>query len=113
MRPMLPILNSANQRLPSGPTVRPSGRLLCVGMGNAVKLPLVVRRPILLPARSVNHRLPSGPAVISWGWQPFVDRQSFFGKGNSMMAPLGVMRPILFPSRSVNHMLPSGPAVMP
>ena len=64
IRPILLALFSANQRLPSGPAVIPSGLLLAVGIGNAEKLPLGVMRPMTLPASSVNQRLPSGPAVM-------------------------------------------------
>ena len=63
MRPILPA-RSVNQRLPSGPTVMPSGVAFAVGIGNsATSVPVVVTLPILLPLYSVNQRLPSGPTA--------------------------------------------------
>jgi len=74
-----------------------------------VKLPAVVRRPILggLAAYSVNHSAPSGPAAISCGPLGLV------GIGYSVIAPEVVIRPILWPFSSVNQSAPSGPTVMP
>src|SRR5215472_4436950 len=82
------------------------GRLAGVGIGNSVRTPSGVMRPMLLPSRSVNQTLPSGPAVISHGAARRV------GTGNSVSKPPGVMRPIRFPGISVNHRFPSGPAVI-
>src|SRR3954467_8889467 len=52
--------NSVNQRLPSGPVVMASRKLLDVGTGNSVTAPARVILPILLVPCSVNQRLPSG-----------------------------------------------------
>ena len=52
---------SVNQSAPSDPVVMPVGRLLAANMGNSVKAPAVVMRPMLLPFNSVNQRAPSGP----------------------------------------------------
>src|SRR5260370_40861716 len=46
MRPIRFPSNSVNQRLPSGPAVMLDGPLPVVGMGNTVKLPRVVMRPM-------------------------------------------------------------------
>ena len=66
MRPILWPLFSTNQRLPSGPSVMPSGEAAAVGTGNSVKTPAGVMRPILFLPCSVNQRLPSGPEVMNW-----------------------------------------------
>src|SRR5258708_2332976 len=112
MRPILSPLFSANQTLPSGPAVMPSGRQpnlfpQVLGSGNKVELPPVVMRPMLFPKDKVNQRLPSGPAVMPKG--PLLFGETW----NSVMLPLGVMRPMMPTLYSVNHRLPSGPAVMP
>src|SRR5205823_12043594 len=88
------------------PVVMLAGKLSGVGTGNSVKVPLVVRRPILFTADSVNHIAPSGPAVMPKDWLLAV------GIGNSVIVPPCVMRAILFASTSTNQTLPSGPAVM-
>src|SRR5260370_26374792 len=72
IRPILSPLFSANQTLPSGPAVMPSGSQpnlfpQVLGSGNKVELPPVLVRPMLFPKAKVNHRLPSAPAVIPTG----------------------------------------------
>jgi hypothetical protein len=67
IRPTRLPLDSANHKLPSGPTVMPRGWLSSVGTANSEMLPAVSMRPILLAYRSVNHSALSGPAVISQG----------------------------------------------
>src|SRR5262245_16254970 len=85
-----------------------SGNAEAFGIGNSVKTPAGVRRPILLLARSVNQRLPSGPAVMNSGMELAV------GMGNSSVTtPEVVMRPILLVLPSVNQSAPSGPTAMP
>src|SRR5260370_17685244 len=69
IRPILSPLFSANQTLPSGPAVMPSGghpNLFpqVLGSGNKVELPPVVMRPMLFPKCKVNQWLPSAPAVM-------------------------------------------------
>src|ERR1700731_3351421 len=65
IRPIL--LNSVNQRAPSGPAAIPPDTL-AVGGENSVMTPAVVIRPILLLMfSSANQRAPSGPAVIPMG----------------------------------------------
>ena len=85
----------------------PSGLALAVGMGNSVKVPDGVRRPILFLPCSVNQRLPSGPEAMNSGVELAV------GTGNSVTAPAVVMRPILLAFCSVNQRAPSGPEAMP
>src|SRR5262249_57351999 len=74
MRPILPgdcgsLLDSPNQRLPSGPAVIRLG-VVIEPRENTVTTPAGVIRPIAPmslppgPFSSVNQRLPSGPAVI-------------------------------------------------
>ena len=58
-------------------------------MGNSVKVPDGVRRPILFLACSVNQRLPSDPEAMNSGVELAV------GTGNSVTVPPVVMRPIL------------------
>ena len=74
VRPIWFPTDSANQMLPSGPAVMPSGALSAVGIGNSVTVPIGVpgwatglMRAMLLPSRSVNQRLPSAPAVMPVG----------------------------------------------
>jgi hypothetical protein len=67
----------------------PLGKLAAVGMGNSVKVPPVVIRPILLRAASVNHRAPSGPAAM------LVGALFAVGTGNSVKVPPVVIRPTL------------------
>jgi hypothetical protein len=81
-----------------------------VGGENWVKLPVVVRRPIVLAlsvfrtSDSENQNAPSGPAVIMEGCGATL---------NWVMAcDVGSMRPILSPLISVNHRAPSGPETM-
>src|SRR5262249_38418381 len=62
--PILLPLDSANQRLPSGPAAIPLGELSAVGIPNSLTLPVTVIRPMLFPSISVNQRLPSDAAVI-------------------------------------------------
>ena len=69
MRPILLMLVSANQRLPSAPTAMNCG---FPAAGNSVTVPAVVIRPILPTLNSVNQRFPSGPAVIPTGSVPAV-----------------------------------------
>src|SRR5436309_1598017 len=64
IRPILPAVDSVNQRAPSGPAAMPPGLLLAVGTVNSVMTPAGVIRPILLPMVSVNQRFPSGPATM-------------------------------------------------
>src|SRR5262249_39060484 len=100
---------SVNQRLPSGPAVIPSGRLLAVmPVANSVTTPAGVIRSIRSLLSSVNQRLPSGPAVIPLGTLSVV-----IPVANSVTAPAGVTRPTRWPFDSVNQRLPSGPAVIP
>src|SRR5438309_10146031 len=66
-RPILLLLDSVNQRLPSAPTVMPIGPLPGVATANSVMSPVGVMSPTLLPQDSVNPRLPSGPAVMPGG----------------------------------------------
>jgi hypothetical protein len=102
-----PVLASANQMLPSGPTAMPKGfDPVVMPAANSVNAPAVVRRPIRpLPPNSVNQRLPSGPVVISKGVAPTM--------ATSVMTPAGVIRPITPKFASVNQRLPSGPVVIP
>src|SRR5260370_32437747 len=97
MRPIWLVASSVNQRLPSDPAVMSAGKLLLVGSGYSVILPLGVMRPIWLALNSVNQRLPSGPAVMLFG------SLLLAGSGDSVMLDLGSMRPIMFP------LLPSNP----
>src|SRR5579871_2221098 len=109
VRPIPLALCSANQRLPSGPAVIPSGKLPAeMPLLNSAIVPLVVMRPMRLPALSVNHRLPSGPAVMPIS-KPLAEMPLL----NSVMVPAGVMLPMRLPLCSVNPMLPSGPDAMP
>src|SRR5207245_4982741 len=96
IRPIWPLVYSANQRLPSGPTVIPIGPLFGVGTSNSVIEPDGVMRPILLPFCSVNQRLPSGPALMLAG------RLLAVGIVNSIIPPPVVMRPIWLVLYSVN-----------
>src|SRR5260370_39595321 len=69
IRPILSPLFSANQTLPSGPAVMPSGWQptlfpQVLGSGNKVELPPVVMRPMLFPEDKVNQRVPSAPAAL-------------------------------------------------
>jgi len=77
-------------------------------MGNSVKNPAVVMRPILLAFSSANQRAPSGPLVMP------CEKELNVGMGNSVKNPEVVTFPILLPKVdcSVNHSLPSGPLVM-
>ena len=111
MRPILLPSYSVNHRAPSGPAAMPLGTHRAVGIGNSVKEPDGVTRPMRLAwtAISVNQRFPSGPVVISSGCDDKV------GMVNSVIKPSGVIRPIPgLPGRyTVNQTFPSGPAVMP
>src|SRR5205807_2721605 len=105
--PILLTRNSANQSAPSGPAVIPWPPLV-PGIGNSVKRPSVVSRPIL--SYCVYQSAPSGPAVMSWGTAP--TRVS--GVLNALKLPEVVILPTLpLPKSSVNHSAPSGPAVIP
>src|SRR2546428_12924546 len=87
-RPILLLLDSVNQRLPSAPSVIPIGPLPGVATANSVMSPVGVIRPTLLPQDSVNQRLPSGPAVMPCG--PRVElggRRSLNRRGNSVITP--------------------------
>src|SRR5437899_10560653 len=66
-RPILLLLDSVNQRLPSAPTVMPIGPLPGVATATSVMSPVGVVRPTLLPEDSVNQGLPSGPTVMPRG----------------------------------------------
>src|SRR3984885_12744155 len=107
MRPTLLPVYSTNHSAPSGPAVISHGSLATVGMGNSLKIPSVVIRPILLTlvANSVNHSAPSGPTPSPDGILP---RD---GVGHSARRPLVVVRPILLFQFSVIHRLPSGPGM--
>src|SRR5207248_5340081 len=72
-RPILLVLNSVNQMLPSGPVVMKFGWLLEVGTAYSVMIPAGVIRPILLPLISVNQMLPSGPLVMPNGYESGVN----------------------------------------
>src|SRR5207244_9347582 len=73
--------------LPICPAVMPVGKLAGVGIGNSLRLPPVVMRPMLPTSCSVNQSAPSDPAVISSG--PL----SGVGTSNSVKLPPVVMRP--------------------
>src|SRR6516162_9730114 len=112
IRPILLVLFSMNQRLPSGPVVMPIGFGPELGVGMEMSLVVkglvVMIRPILLRAYSVNQSALSGPTVISKGPLLFV-----MIANSAMTLPVGNLRPILLALPSVNHIAPSGPAVMP
>src|SRR5215470_9137693 len=95
--------NRATYRLPSLPTVIPTGP---PGRGYSVRFPAVVIRPILLPNSSVNHSAPSGPATIRLGNAPGAS-------GYSVNAPARVIRPTFEADRSTNHSAPSLPRARP
>ena len=64
MRPILLAAFSANQRLPSPPTVIPIGVAFRVGRSNSVKrLAPGSNRPIFEAPLSQNHRQWSGPST--------------------------------------------------
>src|SRR5262249_24655021 len=107
MRPILPATTSANHRLPSGPTVMPSGPLAAVGTANSVTKPVGVMRPILPPHTSVNQRLPSGPTTMSTGLRGMLGALPLRGSGNSVSRPVGVRRPIRLVEHQGNHAGPS------
>jgi hypothetical protein len=104
-----------NHRAPSGPSAIPIPLASPEnpGIGNSVKLPAVVIRPILGRVLSVNQSALSGPEVIPKG--SLLDRGP--GSGNSVTLPEVVIRPMelgvseLEPS-SVNQSAPSGPAAI-
>src|SRR3954447_11343442 len=77
---MLPAKSSVNQSAPSGPAVMEAGPLEGVGIGNSLKLPPVVTRPIWLARSSLNQSAPSGPAVMKRG------RLESVGTGYSVIA---------------------------
>ncbi len=66
IRPMLLLVGSVNQRLPSDPAVMalagPAG-----GVASSVIAPVSGTSVSIVPARSVNHMLPSGPGAMSIG----------------------------------------------
>src|SRR5437899_4991680 len=84
-RPILLLLDSVNQRLPSAPSVIPIGPLPGVATANSAMSPVGVIRPTLLPQDSVNQRLPSGPAVMPSGLLlPLGGQLRLGGRGNSV-----------------------------
>src|SRR5437899_1160917 len=95
-RPILLLLDSVNQRLPSAPSVIPIGPLPGVATANSAMSPVGVIRPTLLPQDSVNQRLPSGPAVMPSGLLlPLGGQLRLGGRGNSVITPAGVSLPRL------------------
>src|SRR4051812_38424978 len=99
MRPMLLAPRSANHIFWFGPTTTPNGALFADGIGNSLRSPLMLIRPMLFPDISANQRFPSGPAVIPPLLRPPVVPVA----GNSVNPPLVVRRPILFEPASVNQ----------
>src|SRR5260370_21109132 len=91
MRPIWLVASSVNQRLPSDPAVMSAGKLLLVGSGYSVILPLGVMRPIWLAWNYVNQRLPSGPAVMPIG------SLLLAGTGYSVIVPRVAMRQSIIP----------------
>src|SRR3989442_14950420 len=82
-----------------------------VGIGNSLKRPEVVTRPMLATSekgspRSVNQSAPSGPAAIPSSTLAGV------GTGNSLKRPEVVTRPIWLANVSVNQSAPSDPPVI-
>src|SRR3989442_7646982 len=63
-RPILLLLDSVNQRLPSAPSVIPIGPLPGVGTADSVMSAVGAIRPTLFAQDSVNYKMPSGPAVL-------------------------------------------------
>jgi hypothetical protein len=101
-------LLSVNQICLSGPTARPNGRLLIVGVGKIVIVPAGVIRPTAAGRARLNQMLPSGPSTRPW--IPL----SPTGSGKSSLAlvcPSVSMRAILF--SSPYQSFPSGPTVTP
>src|SRR5256712_10052097 len=95
-RPILLLLDSVNQRLPSAPSVIPIGPLPGVATANSAMSPVGVIRPTLLPQDSVNQRLPSGPAVMPSGLLLRLGGQlRWGGRGNSGITPAGGSPPTL------------------
>src|SRR5437870_13142627 len=94
-RPILLLVDSVNQRLPSAPTVIPIGPLPGVATANSLMSPVGVIRPTLLPQDSVNQRLPSGPAVMPSGLLlPLGGELRLGGRGKSVITTEVVVRPI-------------------
>ncbi len=104
--PILPVPYAVNQRLPSGPLVIPTGKLLGVGMGNSVMawvvgliIPICVGAALGEPEVAVGARR-DRVGIVAPG----------VGMGNSVMAcVVGLITPIWLPFDSVNQRLPSGP----
>src|SRR5947208_10436849 len=87
-RPILLLLDSVNQTLPSGPTVIPIGPPPGVRPSeNSVITPSGVIRPILLPQDSVNQRLPSGPAAMPMGLLLPLGQPRLGGRGKPVITP--------------------------
>src|SRR4051812_3421831 len=86
IRAILLAFCSANQTLPSGAPVMPTG-MAPGAVANSIITPLVVMRPILLASCSLNHKFPSGPDVMT------IAPDDAVGIGNSVMTPLVVIRP--------------------
>src|SRR4029077_19111369 len=69
MRPIFPLVDSVNQRLPSGPEVIWAGWLFIVGILKIFTLSVVAfMTAMLFFAYSQNQMLPSGPVVMPLGW---------------------------------------------
>lgn len=75
-------------------------------MTYSVKVPAVVRRPILLVEFSVNQRAPSGPAVMPIGFGLAV------GIVKVLKLPVVVMRPMASAPLMANRRALSEPTVM-
>src|SRR6185312_17119918 len=97
-------LLSVNQTLPSGPALIPFG---CAAVGNSLKAPDTVIRPMRLGNGSVNHSAPSGPAAMLAGSVPGA------GNGNSVITPAVVILSIAPLPASANQRFPSGPLQIP
>src|SRR5438309_12108934 len=63
-RPILLLLDSVNQRLPSAPSVMPRGPLPGVGSANSAMTPVGAVRRTLVPEVSGNQEVPAGPAGV-------------------------------------------------
>src|SRR5579864_257799 len=92
-------LASVNHTVPPGPAVTPPGKLLVVGVRNAVALPLSVRRTSAFDwageSHAPSHRFLSGPTARP----PVVVRVE--PSGITVTVPPGVTRPIRLAFASV------------
>ena len=106
MRPILLACGSVNQRLPSGPLVRPP-ESPPLGTPYSLKVPDGIMRPI--PPCFVYQTLPSGPPVMATGPVLVVVVLK-----SMKLVPDGANRPMALGAVlwCVNQRLPSGPAVM-